>query len=425
MVDRYVDNDVSAYSGRRRGEYERLLADVRGGVVDAVVVWHVDRLHRQPKELEEFFEVVDQAGGAQLASVTGDVDLATHDGRFTARILGAVSRKESDDKSRRIQRQKQEEAAAGRPNVGGSRPFGYEPDHVSVRESEALVIRELAKRFIAGESIRSLCGDLNRRGVTTSTGGAWSTQTLRRLLRSGRISGQREHKGDLVGQAQWPAIITPRQTARIRALMDDPARRTTNGSARSYLLTGLLRCGVCDEKLVARPRDGRRRYVCAKGPAKDGCGGVAIMADTLEAHVVEAVLFRLDSPELAAALSAGADDPDAERWQAEADEARAQLDELALAYGEKAISMSEWMTAKAPIEARAKEARRQLAHLSRATALDGHVGQTGELRSRWDQLTLTKQRAIVAAVADHFTIARARPGFNRFDDSRVAAVWRA
>lgn len=231
-----------------------MLADLRGGVIDAVVAWHLDRLHRQPKELEEFFEVVDQAGDAQLASVTGDVDLATHDGRFTARILGAVSHKESGDKSRRIQRQKQDEAAAGKPNRGGSRPFGYERDHVSVREAEAVVIRELAKRFLAGESVRSLCVDLNARGVATSTGGTWSEQPLRRMLRSGRISGQREHKRELVADAQWPAIITPSQTAQIRARMDDPERRTTNGTARRYLLTGLLRCGVCEEELVARPR---------------------------------------------------------------------------------------------------------------------------------------------------------------------------
>jgi site-specific DNA recombinase len=61
-------------------------------------------LHRQPKELEEFFELCAAADVHRLASVSGDIDLATHDGQFLARILGAVSRKESDDKSRRIMR---------------------------------------------------------------------------------------------------------------------------------------------------------------------------------------------------------------------------------------------------------------------------------------------------------------------------------
>src|SRR3990172_9414772 len=71
---------------------------------DAVVVWHADRLHRHPRELEEFFEVCVGAKVTAMASVTGEMDLSTHDGQFLARILGAVARKESDDKSRRITR---------------------------------------------------------------------------------------------------------------------------------------------------------------------------------------------------------------------------------------------------------------------------------------------------------------------------------
>src|SRR5215210_4517973 len=80
----YVDDDVSAYRPGRRPAYRQLLTDVETGVVDAVVVYHLDRLHRHPAELETFFEVCDRGGVRQLASVTGDVDLGTDDGRFLA-----------------------------------------------------------------------------------------------------------------------------------------------------------------------------------------------------------------------------------------------------------------------------------------------------------------------------------------------------
>src|SRR3990170_3046146 len=62
VAERYVDDDVSAYNGRVRPAYRRLLDDLRGGFLDAVVVWHVDRLHRKPKELEEFFDLCEAAG---------------------------------------------------------------------------------------------------------------------------------------------------------------------------------------------------------------------------------------------------------------------------------------------------------------------------------------------------------------------------
>jgi len=134
--------DVSAYSGKVRPAYRRMLDDLGGGFLDAVVVWDLDRLHRQPRELEEFFDLCKAAGVSRLASVSGDVDLSTHDGQFLARILGAVAKKESDDKSRRIRRKHEELAQAGKFAGGGTRPYGYEADKRSVRESEALVIRE-------------------------------------------------------------------------------------------------------------------------------------------------------------------------------------------------------------------------------------------------------------------------------------------
>jgi site-specific DNA recombinase len=162
--------------------------------------------------------------------------------------------------------------------------------------------------------------------------------------------------------------------------------------------------------------------VCAKGPGFSGCGRIAVLADPLEQFLVEAVLFRLDSPELAAAMSGEPGDPDAERWQAEIEQSRAQLDELAVMYGNGEIGVSEWRSARTPIEARATAAKKRLARLSRTSALDGHVGNGSGLRERWASLPLTRQSAIVAAVIDHVVIGPGRRGFNRFDPSRFIAV---
>ncbi len=423
VVDRYVDQDVSAYGGGLRPEYRRMLVDIEGREIDAVIVWHLDRLHRQPKELEEFLDVCDASGEVALESVTGSVDLATHDGRFTARILGAVAKKESDDKSRRIRRKHEEIALAGGVSGGGSRPFGYDADKRTLRSDEAAVIRECAARLLAGEAVRSICASLNERGSQTAADGQWSPQTLRRLLMSARISGQREHNGEIVAPAAWPAIITPAETERIRALLTDPARRT-NKSARRYLLVRLLRCGLCGATLVSRPRqDSTRRYVCASGPGLSGCGRITIVADTLEAFLVEAVLYRLDTPELAAALNGRQNDPAAEQWQGEVERAQSQLEELARAYADELIGLSEWLAARGPIEQRLQAARRRLATLNRTSALAGSVGDSNGLRERWATLDLTRQHAIIAAVLDHLVVNPATHG-KRFDPDRLTPVWR-
>lgn len=425
VAERYVDDDISAWSGKRRPEFERLLADLRAGAVRGVLVYHLDRLTRGDlRVLESFVDLCDELR-VELGCVTGDVDLATSTGRLTARMLGSLARYESDHKSERIRRKHEEIAANGRVSGGGSRPYGYEADKLTVRAAEAAIVRECAKRLLAGEPVLSIVRDLNERGVTSASGGVWSPQSLRRILASPRISGQRTHHGQIVAKAVWPAIIGAKDGAKIRALLANPERRT-NKAARRYLLGGLLVCSHCGERLVARPRSGgQRRYACAKGPGFSGCGKTYINADNVERFVTEAVLIRLDSAALQRALERRQRKaPDAQRWLSELEQAQAQQVELAAAYGNREISMDELRAARKPIEARLTNARKQLAKLSRSSVLDRYIGNGDALRADWDSLDLSQQHALVAAVVDSIRVGPARRGYNRFDESRLTPVWR-
>jgi hypothetical protein len=389
------------------------------------VVWHADRLHRQPRELEAFLDLCDSVHLTALASVTGELDLATSDGRFTARILGAVARKESDDKSRRIKRKHLELAQSGEWAGGGTRPFGYLADRRSVDPDEAPFVREAVARVLAGDSLRSVASDFNERGIRASSGGPWYLQTLKRMLCSARISGQREHHGEIIGPGKWEAIITPDQTARLRTKLNDPARKIGR-TPRRYLLAGLLRCELCDAILVARPTNtGDRRYVCAKGPGHTGCGRIVVIAEPVERLIMDAVLYRLDTPELATAMAgeAAADDETA-RLAAALDEDRRQLEEAATAYGEQIITFPEFIAARKPIEARIEAAKRHLSRTSRTAAVADYLGDSAALRERWADLPLSRQQAIVAAVLDRAIVAPAVRGRNSFDPARVTAVWR-
>lgn len=419
----YIDDDVSAYSGKRRPEYERLIADVRDGVCDAVLVYH-PRLTRRPKELEEFVEVCERAGMRSLATVQGDVNLGTGDGLLIARIMGAVAANESASKSRRVRRKMEELAMQGRPHGGATRPFGYEADRVTLRAEEAVIIRQLTGRLLAGESMTSLCNWLADNDVPTVRGGTWGTTTLRNVLMSARISGQREHKGEIVAEAEWPAIITPEQTQQIRAILTDPSRRT-NRTARRYLLSGLLVCGRCGSKLFSHPRGGVRRYACKSGTSFQGCGQMTIPADPTEQLIAAAVLHRLDGPELSAALQGRiVTDEHARALNDALSSDRAQLDELATLYAEKAITGAEWMTARKPIEVRMTATSRQLATATRSSTIDQWIGQGEQLRAAWAELNLTRQAAIIKAVLTHAVIAAVPGNAATFSIDRVTPYWR-
>jgi site-specific DNA recombinase len=424
VAEVYVDNDLSAYSGKPRPAYRRLLEDLRSGRIDAVLAWHADRLHRAPAELEAFIAICDSRGVEVRTVKAGELDLGTASGRMVARILGDVARHESEHKSERIRRKHLELAEAGKVVGGGTRPFGFEADRLTVRESEAELIREAARRVLAGDSLRGICADWNTRAVLTSTGGRWQQQVLRRLLMSGRIGGWREHRGALVAPAVWPAIIERATVDHLRARLGDPARRTSGPDARRYLLSGgLLRCGACGKALRARPRvDHVRRYVCPSGPMYGGCGGIAIVAQPLEDLVVERVLDVLDSPVLEAQaqrLVEGTADVVVETLGADVH----ALEELALDYyRDRLISRDEYLVARASLETRIESARRQLAESTGERVLES---VRGVARTRWPEVGFDQRRAILAALIASVTIGAGRRGFNRFDPGRLAIALRA
>jgi site-specific DNA recombinase len=82
----YVDNDVSAFNTKVfRHEFERMLEDLSIGAVDGCVVHDLDRFARQPADLERAIKIFDNRDGMAFATVQGDIDLSSPDGRTMAR----------------------------------------------------------------------------------------------------------------------------------------------------------------------------------------------------------------------------------------------------------------------------------------------------------------------------------------------------
>ena len=410
VADVLVDNDQSAFSGKARPGYRALLEGLGERRWDVLVVWHPDRLHRRPVELEEFIDVV-EASGVQVSTVTaGVLDLATPDGRLLARIVGSVARKESEDKSRRLRRKQLELAEAGAVSGGGTRAFGYEADGVTIRESEAAEIRAAAERVLAGASLRSIVVDWQMR-VPSVTGGRWEARGVKRVLSSPRIAGLRQHRGEIVGPAQWSAIIDADVSARVRAVL--AANNRASSTARSYLLTGWAVCGGCHTQLHARPRvtKGRstRRYVCITD--RGGCGRVGIDAVSVEDFVARMAVERLAARPIPAPQQA----PDRSALA----DVEQRLVDLAEMFAASEIGRAEWSAAR-----RSLEARRDA--LAVPVVEPVFVGR--DVRAEWATAEkagdLDAKRAIVAAAVERVLIARTQRGANRFDPDRVDVLWR-
>jgi site-specific DNA recombinase len=419
----YEDVDLSAYRGVPRPGYEALLAAIEAGEIDRVVAWKLDRLLRRPRDFEKLWELCEGAA-AHIVTDKDSIDpSAPFAGTLVPRILSMVAEMESEGISVREQRKHEANAKAGKRSGGGHRPFGLTRDWSALVPAEADLIRAAVDRVLAGESMYAIAADWNARGVATPTGRTWTVQLVTSMLRSPRLAGLREHRGAIVAPGQWPAIVDPDKHERLRAII---ARRSTPAPAGRFLLSGLVACGVCGHTMYMRRRhkDKARFYGCEKVNG-GACGHVHIVAEPLEALVRDALLERLDSSEMMAALEAHnrqtVEAVDLDTLHAD----EAGLEQLARDhYADRIIGRAEYLAVRDTLEQRIEAARRKVARVNGSGKLGELAGFGSKLRAAWDSEALSWQRAIVSTIVDKVTISPGRRGPNRFDTSRVSIEWR-
>jgi site-specific DNA recombinase len=432
LASLYVDDDRSAYSGRHRPAYERMLSDVRAGKVQAIVAWAADRLTRTPVENEDIIVLAEQYQ-VQLATVTGPVDLATAAGRMHFRQLGIIARFESEHRGDRVAAWHDRVAAKGGWH-GGPRPFGYryaEGGGLVLDEGEAAEIGQAVTEILAGASLWSIARAWRERGIVRPVSGkAFTVTQLDHLLRSERLAGVRVHRGAR-HPAAWPAILTGEQHEALTAVLDNRGRQARR--PRRLLLSGILRCGQCGTVMRGSPivgRRGHREPVYRCDELAGGCGRTHRLAKPIDDFITEAVLVALATPELRERLEQQQTDQAARDLSAGINADRARLDGLRDQLADGVIDPPDFAHAKRRITERMRLAGEELARMSGRGALAGLPNAYDALVKTWASFSddLDRQRRIIAAVVERLVCKPVGRGV-RFDpeqaDRHLAITWRA
>jgi site-specific DNA recombinase len=410
----YCDNDRSAWDSRKiRPAFTAMIEAVRAGEINIIVAWHPDRLLRQTRELVSFIDLVNGRPGIEVQTVTaGKYDLTTPSGRFNARMLGAYMEFESDHKSARIRRKLQANAATGRHH-GGMRPYGYNDDRVTLRRDEAAVVVEATKRILAGEAIKSIMRDFNRRGLRTATGREWQDITVRQVVLRPRNAAKSVHHGVIVGDGAWEPILSLEDFYSVTALLNNPVRRTSPGrGGKVHLLSGIARCGVCGD--VVGVGQGKRYKGVSRSTYR--CRSKSCVSrdkDTLDDLVTRWVLGRLASSDAAMLLLD--DDNDARSAVRQVEELNQRLADAAQAYAAGAITIAQMTMVTAAMEPQLEMAQQRASTPFRAHLLDGLVG-AADVEKEWESIDPVRRRAIVRLLVNvkiHPT--HRGPGFNSRD----------
>lgn len=438
IVGEYSDNDISAFSGRKRPGYERLLTDIDHGRVDVVVCWNIDRLLRQSKELERYIDLCRPRDLSTHEVTAGRLDLTTPSGRATAKTRGAWAQFESEHKAERIQRQKAQAAKAGK-YLGGRVPWGWKKSGamiddrgrelggtIVIDEAAASLIRSGAESIVAGRSLIGVTRDWAEAGAVSLSGTRMNTTQVRRVLMRPRNAGLMTFHGEIVSDT-WPAIISLDLYRKMEAVLHSPDRPRQSESKFRYLLSGIAMCH-CGRKVTGFGVEGKRSYRCSvhQEGGRFVKGHAQRAMRSLDEYVTGVVVAYLAREDVKARILA--------RMQKDADESEpiVSTDIAALLDRKHALArlFAQGMIGESQLVEGSREVESKLAQLENLAKSNGGSNALGSVIAAEDpgaaflEAGMDIQREVLKELVD-VALKPSGPYRGFFDSSTVGLTWKA
>lgn len=435
---RDTDRSASRYAKRHREDFGRLISDLEENAFDADVlaIWESSRGSRRVGEWVDLIDLCKEREVRIWVTTHGRLyDPANARDRRTLLEDAVDAEYESDKTSERIRRNVRAAAEAGRPH--GKNVYGYQRVYdVKTREllrvdehpEQAAIVREAARRVLAGESFYAIAKDFNLRvipprrptRVEHRKNYGWTPPAVKQMLTMPAYAGKRQHQGKIVSEALWPALIEPEAWQKLQSVISPQDRKRANDWPAKHLLSGIALCGVCgapmrlgkqnagtkkvDPSGASIPRDVYGAYVCSGIPGRPGPDGrkgfhVAMRQEHLEQIVTEVLLARLERPDFLATIGDRGDAANSERDALLAEIAgyQAYLDKVR----EEAAALLRFdilLDQEARIEPKIRAAQAKLEKLSEIDPFVLALLSGGAIRMEWSSLKLAEQRRMVRAV---------------------------
>lgn len=410
---------ASRFARKAREEWDRCRRDLGAGAIGVLVVWETSRSSRR---MAPFVELLDACRDKGVL-----IHVTSHDRTYDPRqwrdrktLLedGIDAEGESEKTSARVQRDVRARAAGGKPHgrllYGYRREYDYDDAGTRTfvaqvpREDEAAIVRQVFARFAAGTSLHRIALDLEADGVPVARRArrrapatpAWDAVRLRQMLTNPGYIAKRTYKGQITGDAVWPALVDAETWDTCQRRLQDARRRANRGDVHDkWLLSGVARCGVCGAYLRCVPNHLHRMVYQCRGRGGDTSKGrycTSIVAAVFEAYIIETVIERLSRDDARDLFTA---DRSAEAAKAEAallaktrelEDLHALVDKGELTF--QALARHEPRLV-AEIKALEDATQSHVAPVVRDIAGPGAA-------ARWEQLSLDQRKELLLNVAD-------------------------
>jgi site-specific DNA recombinase len=423
IVQRYSDPNVSAsrFSDQVRKNWEKLLADLKAGQFDVLVLWESSRGDRKAPEWLALLALCRQHN--VLIHVIEDrrtYDMTIRRDWKNLAEDGIDNADDSEKTSGRVRRDMDDAARAGKPH--GIVAYGYErvyhPKTRTLIEQrivpdQAAVVKEIIRRVSEAVPVITIQADLNRRGIPAPNGGQWTRGSVRRVATNPVYIARRYYYEETL-PVNCPAIVDEVSFFGAQRVLSDPQRTTTRPGSQKWLLSYLAKCGACGSVMQTRQcRTRSSRYQCQERYC------AAIEVTWLDNLVTRLVINYMATPQPYRKLAQANDEAmlearaEVERLVSEQDEYKA----LGKAGKMKPAVVAEMVAALEGQQAAAEQRVERAASLptvawqlaDAANPEDAEDQRVRDVRARWDCYEVATQREIVKALFE-VTIRPAKQG---------------
>lgn len=451
IVDRYEEaGSASRYAKRDRKEWPRLLVDLRAGLFDLVVMWESARGDRKLAEWVRFLDLCLELG--VLIHVTNEertYDMVNSTDYNSLAQAGINNREESEKTSKRVRRSHRSGALHGQPRGrcpwSFRREYEFKPHpetgrqmriiHQLPHEVHGPLTDEMADRALSNEPLSRIGKD-----VAARVGGRWDTRRVREVLLNPAIAGLRVLRGEIVGDALWPPVLSDgdrdaakEKFALLEAKLKDPARLTNVDGSTKHLLTNIGVCGhggdldwppaitaaemaqVCGATFRLVKSRGRYAYDCREHHH------LTIAVEYFDKMVEEAIFLRLSRPDARRVFAR----PDVTGEEAKSRKELAVLRRRLKGFYSQAAKGKISDVGIAAIEAELLPEITKLEKRSAPTAVTPLVGkmiEAEDVRAYWGSLLVAQRREIVRTVVTPVAVSVGSEQ-NRPNHRRVKFHW--
>jgi site-specific DNA recombinase len=259
----YSDPGVTGAHMDRPG-LQRMLFDIRAGLVDMVIVYKIDRLTRSPRDFYQLIEVFENHR-VGFISVTERFDTSTPAGRLLRNIMLTFAQFERELASERVKDKVVQRVKRGL-YAGGCPPHGYKAERGSLvlDPPRDLDVKLIFETYVKTRSIRAVLRALREKGIVSRKGTPFADSTIWHMLRKPIFTGQVVHKGKL-HPGQHPAIISKELFHHVQELLALEPRRAPDRHCIQLPYSGLVHCEECRSGMTVafankENKSGRRRY---------------------------------------------------------------------------------------------------------------------------------------------------------------------